>query len=159
MSTYFERFIENPKSVIQWLATQLQSGVFGQVDFITGIGMSGSLPLIPVSMETGIKYVVCRKENESTHSCSNLFGNTKGYHGQDRRFVIIDDFMETGKTIKEVLSRFRSQCAGLLLYQQGESYHTSCLREFPHLTIVSSHDYSDNDFVYVGKKIEEPVLV
>jgi orotate phosphoribosyltransferase-like protein len=83
-------------------------------DTIAFSGMSGAIiaPAIALAMNKAL--VLVRKKGDSTHSDYEVEGNCEA-----KRYVIVDDFIETGKTrdyIKERMSFFapRSKFIGLL---------------------------------------------
>lgn len=96
------------------------------VNGLVGTGMSGSLviPLLAQYME--VDYVLLRRENDSSHSDSRWNGK------MGDRLVIVDDFVESGKTLERLLRaiskeqvymsmgrlyEFPVEVAGMLCYQ------------------------------------------
>lgn len=96
-------------------------------DAIAFRGSSGSGMAFPVSMITGIPLIYVRKE--------------KSYHGRKiegpdrnvRRYIILDDFMDTGKTVKAIISQIDDQynyngwesnveCVGICFFDPSMMY-------------------------------------
>jgi adenine/guanine phosphoribosyltransferase-like PRPP-binding protein len=99
------------KDISEFLSSQC-------IDFnsIAARGLSGTLVSSPVCIATGKSIVVVRK-GESTH----------GYEVEadvcPSRYIIIDDFIDTGATIKAIINRISglyigTKCVGVVLYQQ-----------------------------------------
>lgn len=89
-------------------------------------GLSGQSIAWPIAYLTGIPIVVLRKRGEKSHSYSRFAGD-----GHIEKYIIIDDFIESGKTIKRILSTIEkndytddgdppAECIGIFLYNSGE---------------------------------------
>jgi len=144
MSSYFDNAFRKTDETIDFLCKKLTDGSFGKIDFITGIGMSGTLLLLSVSRQIKIPFVALRKEGESSHSKSDVFSFDPLVRN---KYVIIDDFIETGNTINGILEKMRyMQCMGILLYQSSESLHQKAVELFPELRICSSYDFKKTFF-------------
>ena len=98
-----------------------ESGV--DFDAIAFRGMSGALISPVVAARLNKKVIVCRKTTDNSHSSYE----TEANFSDIKRYIIIDDFMETGKTIRVILNqvrranmtksgRGRSKCVGVFLY-------------------------------------------
>ena len=118
---YFSYMFSHPKETVDIICHELSNPKFGCVDFIVGTGVSGILPLVSVSLQSGIPYGVVRKLESNTHS-DKIVERASNY--VPRRYVIIDDFIESGLTIDKIIhemtNRFRLrsvECIGIILYQ------------------------------------------
>lgn len=128
---YFRNAIQNPQMTIDSICFALKDPKLGNVDYIVGMGMSGILILVPVSMQSGIPCVAVRKQVEMDEDPSD-----RGCHGNKvvershsnytptNRYVIIDDFIESGNTIgriRKIMSQQYqdSKCADVILYQDN----------------------------------------
>lgn len=91
---------------------------FPQVDYIAGIGISGTFLLSYVCANTGKFPFICRKESENSHAdyteefslCST----------ESPSAIILDDFVcggSTARTVCERLSRHSITIKGILLYR------------------------------------------
>ena len=100
-----------------------------RVNFLVGTGMSGSLILVPTSVQSGIPCGVVRKQYDKwncpddggSHSCRDLETVFEG-EIPVLRYVILDDVMETGRTVDRIIDVMRkehpgSKCVGIILYQ------------------------------------------
>lgn len=116
---YFNNIVQYPVATIDTICHTLQDQKFGHVDAIVGTGVSGILALVPVSIKSGVPFLVIRKKNDSSHTSSRI----EPYISTDiRRYVIIDDLIDSGNTINQIIkvmtSRFaQSECVGIVLYQ------------------------------------------
>jgi adenine/guanine phosphoribosyltransferase-like PRPP-binding protein len=88
------------------------------VDFNTLVfrGFSGALVGPVVALELGKRWALIRKPHDRTHSCYLVEGEVFG------DYVIIDDFIETGDTIKAIRDiveqRYAVSCKGVVLYRE-----------------------------------------
>ena len=77
-------------------------------------GLSGILVGLPVADLTQRQFAVVRKPNDSSHACYLV----EGYSFSE--YVIVDDFMSSGDTIKRIIDTMRerdgSVCKGILFY-------------------------------------------
>lgn len=108
--------------IVNALVTMLREK---EVEFDTIVfrGMSGSLiaPIIAYLMHKSL--LVVRKDSENNHSGYSLEGN------HPSRFIIIDDFISSGHTIKTILSdvgdRFPNAiCQGIFLWKSSDPDET-----------------------------------
>jgi adenine/guanine phosphoribosyltransferase-like PRPP-binding protein len=88
----------------EWIATQMDLLRKGELpgypkvefDTIVGTGVSGLLPLVSVAKELGVDWLAVRKENDESHTgtpAEGILGN---------KWILLDDFVETGKTLVRV---------------------------------------------------------
>lgn len=78
-------------------------------------GLSGILVGVPVAEQSDREFAIVRKPNESCNSSYKIEGYTF------TNYVIVDDFISGGETIRRVLevmndTRPESNCLGILLY-------------------------------------------
>ena len=93
-------------------------------------GVSGALiaPAIAIALNKGV--IVVRKPKEHSHSTYGIEGTIKG----KKRYIIIDDFIDSGKTCKTIIDSIKhkkqfhtSTCVGIYTY--GSQYNASCSKE------------------------------
>ena len=131
-TAYLESIYESPlkyKRLINKIADQLadlkKKTKFGAIAFR---GTSGAAMAYPLSAQLNIPLICVRRAKEPSHGFS-----IEGTQRNIRKYVIIDDFMESGKTIKAILAAIdkkkdyvddgKAECVGIVLYtiaQQGE---------------------------------------
>lgn len=131
-----------------------ESGV--QFDTVVFRGMSGALiaPIIAHRLKKEIIFV--RKSEDNSHSSRYCEGHT-----QSQRFIIIDDFIASGETlrrcfkaIRDMADKFseweqsaRATCVGVFLYDSGE-YRMKTQGRFD-VSFNSSLDIHYSKHVYV----------
>jgi len=139
---YFDTVFEHPSELVDVISHELNNPIFGKIDFIVGTGLSGILPLLSVSIKTKIPFVVVRRrsdiastiDNGGCHSGSYTEeGDRKNFYKQ--RYVIIDDCIDTGATIKYVMARLdrdkQASLAGIILYNQRHEMYALELQSVP----------------------------
>jgi len=118
------RFVNNANGLIERIKL---SGI--QFDSIAFSGMSGSLVVPIIAMLMGKNMLLGRKERDDCHSSYQVEGNLL----LARRFIIIDDLVSSGDTVRRINGRVkRSQtqlrengevvpegkCVGLFCYNE-----------------------------------------
>ncbi len=96
-------------------------------------GLSGAALAYPLSARLHIPLICVRKKGENSHGF-----DVEGPQANVRRYIIIDDFIETGATIKALLDEMDHQnkwgnpskynkvrCSGIVLYAEGYSEYWS----------------------------------
>lgn len=121
---YFSNAFKHKEETVKALCRALQNPLFCECDMIVGTGTSGLLVLMPVSMKSNIDFCVIRKE-QSIHTSDKL--EMWPYDVRPRKYVIIDDLIASGQTVKNIIKEMNSnlsgsECLGVLLYQ---CYHSS----------------------------------
>ncbi len=120
---YFDLAFTNPIEVIDSICYQLDNPQLGKIDHIVGTGISGIMLLVPVSIKSEIQCCAVRKSPgyESSHSGATVeYGNRKR---RIDRYVIIDDFIESGQTVNRIIALMNqhhphSRCVCVIMYQQ-----------------------------------------
>lgn len=92
-------------------------------------GQSGAALAYPLSARLHIPLICVRKQGEKSHGF-----DVEGPQANVRRFIILDDFIETGQTIKDLLKAMddqnkwnkpskhnRVRCSGIVLYDEKYS--------------------------------------
>ncbi len=79
------------------------------VNGLVGTGMSGSLVIPVLAQYMEIDYVILRRENDSSHSDSKWNGK------MGDRLVIVDDFVESGRTLERLLRAISKEQAHMSL--------------------------------------------
>lgn len=89
-------------------------------DTIAVRGSSGLLFGAPLAMEMEKNLLLVRKEKEVSHSTTKVEGK-----GIGQRIIVVDDFVETGKTLKAIEEAIITYCQsptilGLYLYNHSQ---------------------------------------
>jgi len=80
-------------------------------DTIVFRGFSGAIVGPAVALRLGKSWALVRKVGDSSHSLRAVEGYILG------KYVIIDDFIDTGETVNKIISTFSNGlCAGVYLY-------------------------------------------
>lgn len=100
---YMSRAIE-PKHVKRVLSRLVKlirdwQKVNGPIDAIAFRGLSGSLMAPLLSYRTGIPMIAVRKPNDGSHS----YKPVEGAYVIDGRYIIVDDFIDSGATVKVIV--------------------------------------------------------
>lgn len=133
---YFDNVFINPEATIQAICHTLNDPKFGRVDIIVGTGVSGALILIPASMASGIPSLYIRKrDDQKSHSTRRLEPRIP-IDLQNKRYVIIDDTVESGSTIEFIEEEisyisYEATLAGVILYQEGFSAYAKNIIDEP----------------------------
>jgi adenine/guanine phosphoribosyltransferase-like PRPP-binding protein len=77
-------------------------------DAIAFRGVSGSLVAIHAADKLGVSIIVCRKESEYNGSHSNY--QVEGM--KNCKYIIVDDFIDTGRTVSEMIELIDEQHRG-----------------------------------------------
>lgn len=96
-------------------------------DAIAFRGLSGSLAASAISIQLNKPLIAIRKN--SSHG-----DKVEGYVLADT-YIIIDDFIDSGKTIKSILRDIDGMCVGIVLYGQSDtkSLHTYLPKHEQHI--------------------------
>ena len=122
---YFSIILNRPKETTATIAHNLRHPVLGQVDCVVGIGLSGTMPLVSVRQATGLPTMALRKPGVSSHGGSYIcVPHLSSY--KPIRYVILDDFTESGETIRGLIEEMRKmfpawKCAGAIFYDNTAS--------------------------------------
>jgi orotate phosphoribosyltransferase-like protein len=102
-------------------------------DMIVGTGNSGVLGGVLLSVMMKKPMVIIRKKSDRTHGSlvehsDNFSDLTRGKYFQDCRYIIVDDGIDTGKTITRINKTIKDlckentwatpECVGVILYDQ-----------------------------------------
>ena len=94
-------------------------------DAIVVTGLSGAGIGFPVAYKTGIPIVYVRKSKVDTHG-NDIEGMNALSLMRDLKYIILDDLIATGKTVKKVMRTMRreyhAECVGILLYCYGSDH-------------------------------------
>ena len=127
-TAYLDSIYQSPlkyKRLIDKIADQLtalkKKKSFGALAFR---GTSGAALAYPLSARLNIPLICVRKPDEVSHGFK-----IEGTQRNVRKYVIIDDFTESGKTIKAILKQIdkksdwtkdgKAECVGIILYNVG----------------------------------------
>lgn len=114
-------------------------------------GASGAAMAYPISAQLNIPLIYVRKPRELSHGLS-----IEGTNKNITKYIIVDDFIETGKTIKEIIKAIDKakncypelhcpiKCVGIVLYGESNRYND----------FVGNFDYKDKKIpiYYWGKR-------
>lgn len=104
-SSYME-FATDPERIKHEAGLNLRGREGLDFDTVVGIGMSGALALGVVAIELGIPNVlILRKDSTSSHSYSSHEGRL------GKRWLFVDDFIDSGSTFRGVHKRFEQLAA------------------------------------------------
>jgi len=90
---------KDPKRMAQRIRERIPEGV--EFDTIVGSGLSGILVVPGLALELGVLWGVVRKEHELRGGASHAESLYEGDMG--RKWILIDDFMCTGATVRRVI--------------------------------------------------------
>lgn len=106
-------------------------------DFIIARGISGIIPSAIVAHKLRKQLCVVRKEQEKTHS-KNKIEIASDFYPATKRYIIIDDLIDTGETVVQIVKSARNQL---------------CMNNFmPAAIILYGTDYN-RDFSLIDKFI------
>ncbi len=113
-----------------------------EFDAIAFRGMSGAViaPVLAAKLKKGL--IAVRKSDENTHSYVKVEGL------RDARYLIVDDFVDSGHTIKTIIKEIKEWdngkgvCVGLLLYNGAGS---SVSLAFPDLVVINGAEWVPGD--------------
>lgn len=95
-----------------------------QLDFdtIAVRGHSGTLMAVPLALKFDCDVIVVRKSSRDSHSGRLVEG-----YGYDQKILIVDDFVESGRTLKVIKRRIEEYCknptiVGAFLYNSKMSF-------------------------------------
>lgn len=127
---YFSKAFKHTTEVIDTIVHELKNPRIDKVDLIVGTGVSGTILLMPISLQSGIRCGVIRKKND-IHCDVNRGGShsstvIESYEPLSKisGYVIIDDFISSGRTIKYIVQtmqelRPRAICRAAMLYESA----------------------------------------
>lgn len=90
-------------------------------------GASGAAMAYPISAQLNIPLIYVRKPREQSHG-----DNIEGTNREITKYIIVDDFIETGKTIKDIIKAIDDaadryydlhcpiKCVGIVLYAEQD---------------------------------------
>lgn len=99
---YCERAFGPPKLLIKHLRKAMRD--MPKFDTLIGTGLSGALVVPTLARELRKHWAIVRKTTDGCHSDSSIEGRI------DKRWLFVDDFVDTGKTIKRVYEEVTSVC-------------------------------------------------
>ena len=113
-SYYLDRAFASKKTLketISAVCTQIRKRVksdeIPKFDFIAVRGVSGIAIGLPVALRLNKDIAICRKQDEKSHASTNIEGlptaNNKHF-----RYLIIDDFIATGHTIRTIIKDIKN---------------------------------------------------
>ncbi len=94
---YFSQAFEpkRMKSLIRWFRNNVDLKKF---DLIVGTGTSGSAVVPVLANALNKRFALVRRNKQSSHAAAQIAGNIE----PGDRWIFVDDFTETGKTLKRV---------------------------------------------------------
>lgn len=135
-SSYLGEIFKDPKSYSKLVKVAIKKTKALQktlkFEAIAFRGISGSALAYPISAELKIPLIHLRKAKERCHGSS-----VEAWDGASiQRYVILDDFIETGKSVREIMDYFADygdsdmECVGILLWSKQSGYLESSSRDF-----------------------------
>lgn len=102
---------EDRKQALRWLG-QVMREIDKETPFdaVAVTGLSGLLMGPVVADRLGKGIIVVRKEGEKNHSGYAIESSVSG------KYVIVDDFISTGATIRRIVDNVGEGCVGICLY-------------------------------------------
>lgn len=97
-------------------------------DSIAFSGYSGAAFAYPISYKLKIPLICVRKENESSHYARYKTSNkVEGFYSA-KKYLILDDFMATGLTIRRILKNIdakipEAKCIAIALWRLNKKYN------------------------------------
>lgn len=134
---YFSTLFHRTDEVVDTIIHQLKHPALGKVDMVVGIGLSGTMPLVLIHQKSGIDICAVRKVGVNSHGGNDVTTKCR----PKARYVILDDFVSSGTTLKSLRARMENlrplwECAGVLLYGECKSRDTVHTR-------LNSHTFDD----------------
>lgn len=100
---YMDRALFNLEEVIDTAEAALTAPEVPHFDTFVGTGFSGGVVIPALALRMGKKFVLIRKEDDSSHHGR---GKLLGELGE--AFIFVDDFVSSGRTRGRVLSKLRT---------------------------------------------------
>lgn len=100
---YMDDAVFNLEEVIETAKKRLANVDF---DTLVGTGFSGGIVIPTLALQMGKKFVLIRKETDDSHHGK---GRLLGEMGQ--KWVLVDDFVSSGKTRRRVISKIEEALA------------------------------------------------
>ena len=134
---YFDNATSRTQLTVEAICHELKNPKLGEVDLVVGTGFSGILLLAAIHIQSGIPFGAIRKDKNSTHSSRSIeTGGIYDLHDA-KRYVIIDDFTETGKTLYNIMVEMSGhECAGIILYQGSKCNRNDTLKDHPSTPLI-----------------------
>lgn len=104
------------------------------IDALVFSGISGAAVGFAVAAKLGLPMLYIRKESDDSHSGGGMIEGPDPLkvHGHKFRYIIVDDFMETGDTVDYMLTKISrevsdAECVAIVMYNgnaksQGSKY-------------------------------------
>ena len=128
---YMDDAVFNLEEVIETAKKRLANVDF---DTLVGTGFSGGIVIPTLALQMGKKFVLIRKETDDSHHGK---GRLLGELGQ--KWVLVDDFVSSGKTRRRVISKIEealanygtsSEMVGEYMYRAYDKYDQETLGRF-----------------------------
>lgn len=120
---YFDNATSRTKLTVDAICYELKNPKLGEVELIVGVGFSGTLLLAAIHVQSGIPFGAIRKDRNNTHSGRTVETGGIIYLKGHERYVIIDDFTESGKTLSSIMVEMSGhECVGIILYQCDRAF-------------------------------------
>lgn len=94
-----------------------------EFDAIAFTGSSGACLAFPLALRYNLPLIYVRKPGERSHGVPIEYnGNT-----QPKNYIIVDDFVESGKTVGRIVDKIKKQspmahCVGIFLYSSSRDH-------------------------------------
>jgi len=135
---YFDNATNRTKVTVDSICHELKNPQLGEVDLVVGIGFSGTLLLSAIHLQSGLPFGAIRKNTRGTHSGQTVeTGGMKYLPREVQRYVIIDDFTESGETLSNIMVQMSGhECVGIILYQDGKYGRKDRLSDYPNIPLL-----------------------
>jgi len=124
-SSYLDSIFDRKKSRLT-IKGMVQLIKLSEVKFDTIVfrGMSGALIAPIIAHQLRKRITLCRKDSDDSHSGH---GFAEGYK-EIKRYVIIDDFINEGHTVRSILKTINviesnAECVGIFLYRSNRGHN------------------------------------
>jgi len=133
---YFDNATIKTQITVDNICHELRNPKLGEVDLIVGIGFSGTLLLAAIHIQSGIPFGAIRKNHSGTHSTRTVEIGGIECLKKVERYVIIDDFTESGQTIRNIkVAMSGHECVGIILYQEKKLGRGDTLFNYPDIPL------------------------
>ena len=135
---YFDNATRRTKITVDNICHELKNPKLGEVDLVVGTGFSGILLLSAIHLQSGLSFGAIRKGTGKTHSGQTVeTGGMRYLPREVQRYVIIDDFTASGKTLSNIqVAMAGHECVGIILYQETKFNRGDTLKDYPNIPLI-----------------------
>jgi len=134
---YFDNATQKTQITVDAICHELKNPKLGKVDLVVGIGFSGTLLLSAIHLQSGLPFGAIRKDKSGTHSSRTVETGGTRYLQNGQRYVIVDDFTDSGMTISSIIATMSShECVGIIFYQDTKFHRGDTLNDHPNIPLI-----------------------